>query len=334
MPRRGIEFGCRMLPEHASSGLTIVEQADGQFGKVTIADLDGSRFLWCGTLCHGSSYLEPAAVIAGDRFVPGAVPEASYHVGWLLAVCAHPAGEVLMAGLGAGAGVTALLHEFPDLRLCVVEIDAEVIRLARRHFPLLGRYERDGRLSILHDDIARVVSSARSGGSPRWSIALLDAYRFSAKLYCPATLLSDLRQQADAIWLNLVDEERLMPQVRRSAAALVSAGWAVRTVMPILSSHHGTTYRSGNVLIGSSAIDEAAAQAYTPFSGIEHAHAQQARSIYLATWEHLRRRERERDRGAGITGGSLSDASPGGAEGVAGMLGEPAADELLPLWEP
>ncbi len=254
---------------------------------MTITDAGGIRALWCGPHCHGSAFLAPAAVVGGETCVPGAIPEAAYHLGWILAVGSRPDGHVLMAGLGAGSGATALLHEFPLLRITVVEIDPEIVRLALRHFPLLRRYERDGRVTIVVADIRRYVGAGRPPPAERWSHVLLDAYRHSPTLLCPETLMTALRPSAEALWLNIVEDEDPAAQVRRWSALLREAGWEPRAVMPIVCLESGEECHSGNVLLGTERIDPAAAVARVPFRGDIHRHAEQARQAYLATCDLL-----------------------------------------------
>jgi hypothetical protein len=264
--------------------LEVRERATGRFDELLVADVDGWRGLWSGELCHGSAYLEPQAEIDGCALRPGPVPEASYLLAWLLPALRHRHGSVLMAGLGCGAGITVLLHHFPELRITVAEIDDEVIRLADAHFPLLRHHRERGRVEVVSADIHDLV--ARRSGE-RWSLALLDAYQRDERLYCPQQLLASLRPRVDELWVNVVDDEG-QPRVRRMIERLAAAGWPARTVVPVHGVDDEGEYATDNHLVGTAPLERDALDGFVPFAGCTHARAIQARGSYRAMSRRLR----------------------------------------------
>lgn len=276
---------------HATSGnrqrhrpmllVGVIAEADGQYGHISVRDADGLRSLCCGALCHGSSYLESAGVGVGATHAPGPVPEGSYPLGWSFAALPEPDGHLLMGGLGAGAGVTMLLHEFPELRITVVEIDPVVIRLARAHFPLLDKYVSEQRLSIISADLLEV---AQRFHRPTWSSALIDLYQESSILHCPADLLVALRACTGNVWLNILDGAG-RERVHHSCEVLRAAGWSPRSLIPTVSIHDGLHYQSGNFFLGTAPIDALQARCHRPFADRTDALARSARQHYAGMLE-------------------------------------------------
>lgn len=242
----------------------------GRFGQLSVSDSEGVRSLSCSWACHGSSFLLPAAELAGGRLEPGPVPESDYMLGWLIAAAARPDGHVLMGGLGSGAGPIALAWAFPRLHVTVVEIDPLIVALARRHFPLLGHFEAAGRIAVVEQDVVEHVWQA---GGADWSLACLDAYRDSASLYCPSALLQALHGRAAAVWLNIL-EDAAFDVTRRFADVLIDTGWSPACVLPVNEVPHGIP--RGNVLLGTQAPAMTALRGFQPFGALDHPHARKA----------------------------------------------------------
>lgn len=242
----------------------VLADEPGRFGPLRVVDAAGRREMDCGPACLGASWLEPAFLVEGVAVRPGPLPAANYLLGWLVAAADRPDGHVLMAGLGSGAGPIALAAAFPALRVTVAEIDPAVITLARMHFPLLGHFERQGRITVLAEDIRDTVR--RGDGGP-WSIACLDAFVDDEALDCPPDLLDGLHGLADDLWLNLLDWEDYTA-TRRYGELLEDRGWRPAWRMPI---HDGDDdAMAGNVLLGTRKLHRGRLRHLAPFLHLPH----------------------------------------------------------------
>jgi predicted O-methyltransferase YrrM len=235
-----------------------------------VADFNGVRSLSCDWACHGSAWLEPTVEIADGRYRPGPVPEPGYLVGWLLAAAARPDGHLLMAGLGSGAGLIALAWAFPRLRITVVEIDPEIIRLARGHFPLLGHFERQGNLAVCQGDIQEHVRMSTAGD---WDITCLDAYGNSSEPFCNEGLLLDLHGRTRDVWVNVLDDGQ-PPRLRRFAGLMIDCGWRPRCQIAVHDPDDGEM--CGNILLGTRMPDTYGLRSFRPFADFDHPHALRA----------------------------------------------------------
>jgi spermidine synthase len=81
---------------------------------------------------------------------------------------APTARRVLFIGLGGGSAVKRMWRDFPSLRLHAVEIDPDVVRVARRWFQL----PRDSRLEVTAQDGRRFLQTH----DERWDVIVVDAY--------------------------------------------------------------------------------------------------------------------------------------------------------------
>ena len=222
----------------------ILADEPGLFGQLRVIDEQGRRTLECGPACLGASWLEPGVLVEGTTVLPGPLPAANYLLGWLMAATDRRDERILMAGLGCGAGPIALAAAYPNLHVTVAEIDPTVTALARTYWPLLGHYERQGRITILTEDIRDTVRRASDGP---WSIACLDAFVDDEALVCPPDLLDGLHGLVDDLWLNLLDWEDY-EVARRYGDLLEHHGWPPACLMPI---HDGEDdAMAGNVLLG------------------------------------------------------------------------------------
>ncbi|MCJ8267991.1 MAG: hypothetical protein MJK04_01150, partial [Psychrosphaera sp.] len=148
----------------------ILATAAGLFGEVTVAQTDDRRYLAIEQEREGSFWL-----VDGQ---PGYLPASAYVAGFLPAGCHFNANvtatRALMLGLGAGAGVIALLSNFSRLHITVVEIDPAIIELSCRYFPLLTQYINSGRLSIICQD---AISYVQTHTTTNYDFAILDIYQ-------------------------------------------------------------------------------------------------------------------------------------------------------------
>jgi|GEM_PF-6918301 len=251
----------------------LLERAPGAFGELMICDDADCRSLWCEAQCLGSLYLDPAASCGG----PGPVPEASYVLGWIMAVLPQPRSRVLMGGLGCGAGVVALLHHFPGCQIEVAEIDPVVVRLARRHVPLLQEWEAAGQV-IIH--VEPIEAVAARGGS--WDFALLDCFQYGTEAFVPDSVLTDLRRSCREVWLNVVDDEP-GTRTQRWAARFRAHGWTTPTAIALWQVECGAAYFGGNYLLGTAALAGDLMRGFIPFDDLAGPAVDTAQACFTAT---------------------------------------------------
>jgi hypothetical protein len=129
---------------------TVRLERDGLFGPVGVVDTAEARRFTIRGVLQGASLLRPAAnaVVPSLGQGPGPVTETRYQLAWFVPGQRHPAGRGLMLGLGGGCGVVGLLHQFPDLVMDAVDADPAMVEMAREFHPLVGHYERCGRLRL------------------------------------------------------------------------------------------------------------------------------------------------------------------------------------------
>ena len=120
---------------------------------------DSARYLRFGSSWQGAQWLNDAYS-----------SEFSYPEYFHLAFALRPAiGRVLVIGLGAAMLPKQLLRDYPELKIDVVEIDPEVVRVARRFFGLGA----DRRMRIRIADARRFLADPRT---PRYDFIVVDAY--------------------------------------------------------------------------------------------------------------------------------------------------------------
>jgi SAM-dependent methyltransferase len=166
------------------------------FGPITVLKNAYVQMLMVGDNNQGACYLD-------DAGQPGPIPQSTYMAGWLIAGAQHPTGDVLMIGLGSGTGAVALLDQFPSINVTVVEIDPAVVATASEHFPLLNKYQDEGRLHIVTSDASEHLVEAMQRGD-HWDFACLDAYESNYELHMPDDLLGLLSLCCDALYLNVI----------------------------------------------------------------------------------------------------------------------------------
>ncbi|MFW5750866.1 MAG: spermidine synthase [Planctomycetota bacterium] len=98
--------------------------------------------------------------------------------------------QILIVGLGSGAGAAMLTHHFPNASITIVDIDKVVIEMVRDHYPFLRWLEQQTvpdtvdaptagkpRLRMVHADARLFVRHAEHPDrEPRYDLILLDAY--------------------------------------------------------------------------------------------------------------------------------------------------------------
>lgn len=102
-----------------------------------------------------------------------------------LGVVAHPEpSRVLFIGLGGGSAPKKFLHDYTSLKVVdVVEIDPDVVKVARRYFelpsdPKLQIFAQDGRIFV--EKKAREIAAGRAAA---YDMVIIDAYNASSIPY-------------------------------------------------------------------------------------------------------------------------------------------------------
>lgn len=145
-------------PAVTADGARILYERDTLYHHLRVEDRGDSRFLRFDDSWQSGMYLhDPVAA----RFEYTDV----MHAGWALNPGAR---RVLLVGLGGGSIPKRVLASYPDVRVDVVELDPEVVEVARRFFALPS----DPRLRIFIDDGRRFLRRA----SGPYDLVLLDAY--------------------------------------------------------------------------------------------------------------------------------------------------------------
>lgn len=140
--------------------------------------------------------------LQGSYFTNGDVTPVSanqYHCGWLIAGERHPNDEVLMVGLGSGAGIVALLTNFPMMTCTCVEPLPEVVRTALQAFAPLRDLVDNGRLQIVLNTAEAFLEK-----SERYPLILCDAYQGKDGYICETAYIEKALAKGDAVWLNVI----------------------------------------------------------------------------------------------------------------------------------
>jgi spermidine synthase len=132
--------------------------------------------------------------------------------------------RLLMIGFGGGTLSNYLFRHFPGLEVDAVDIDPEVIRLARKHFevpddPRYRTHAADGRLFV------------ERSGEARWDMIILDAFRgvfvpFHLKTREYYALLAAHLDDTGVVVANLHNATPMYPHDRVTFDAVFPTGYA------------------------------------------------------------------------------------------------------------
>lgn len=127
-------------------------------GRLRVVDRGNQRTLYLGSLPQTTIDLrEPDRLVA--RYIR------YMHLGMVF----RPDSEkVAFLGLGGGAGIRSFHQGYPEMRITAVDIDADVVDVARRYFFV----EEDERLSVVVEDGRRFVTEHEAA----FDQIILDAY--------------------------------------------------------------------------------------------------------------------------------------------------------------
>lgn len=182
----------------------ILENAPGLFGPVSVGRSYPPNTYWMTI----NNEIE-GQVFADQDERPSAIAASRYLYGFIIPAWHFRASHGLMLGLGAGIGAVMLLALFPELSLTVVEIDPEVIRLTRTHFPLVSFYEKQQRLTIIqanaHDYVCR--------SSQKFAFVLVDIFTGDEDSQHNLLLLKNLKTVAPYFMTNIITAESKRPSM-------------------------------------------------------------------------------------------------------------------------
>lgn len=228
---------------------------DGAFGPVVVRDQAEAggmaRQLLIGSEVQG-------ACRCGEDGEPTAVSTSPYTHGWLMAGSQRPAGRALMIGLGSGAGAISLLHNFPDLKLTVVEIDPVVACAALQFFPMLRELQKNDRLELVLEDASKFLSE----GDERWDFGMADAYTGDNACHAPEQMVDMMAKRCDDLWFNVIDRfdgESL-------EGVLLSLGRAKKPATWVFDVHPKMMpWSRRNIIVTSARLDREKALAFQPY---------------------------------------------------------------------
>ncbi|MBC8069552.1 MAG: fused MFS/spermidine synthase, partial [Deltaproteobacteria bacterium] len=148
-----------------AAGERVLEEAKSPYNHIVVAETDQVRTMYF--VVDGTYYIESRL----DRAQPLAL-DLDYTRTMMSGFLVQPAiKRLLMIGFGGGTISNYLFRRFPGLEVDAVDIDGEVIRLARKYFdvphdPRYRTHAADGRLFV-----------ERSDAKARWDMIMLDAFR-------------------------------------------------------------------------------------------------------------------------------------------------------------
>ena len=176
--------------------MKLLHSRQGLFGPITVTQDNDKRYLFINNELQGQVFLDK------KTSEPSLQSASIFADAWLIPAFHNPIAEVLIVGLGAGAGVLHLLNHFPDIKITVVEIDPVMIEVAIKYFPLLNQFK--DRLSIINQDICEFVET----NNKVFNFTCLDAFNGTE---VPAIVERDfyfkLMRFSDELWVNFIGNE-------------------------------------------------------------------------------------------------------------------------------
>lgn len=206
-PRRGLAAGERVL-----------EEAHSAYNHIVVAEQGDLRTMYF--VVDGTYYIESRI----DRSHRASL-DLDYTRTMMAGYLVQPeVRKLLMIGFGGGQLTNYLFHQFPDLEIDAVDIDGEVIRLARKYFdvpddPRYRTHAADGRLFV------------EKAGDTRWDMVMLDAFRgvfvpFHLKTREYYEILRTHMSPAGVAVANLHNATPMYPHDRVTFADVFPTGYA------------------------------------------------------------------------------------------------------------
>jgi hypothetical protein len=201
--------------------MKVLATAASRFGQIAIEEDEDRRWLMIGNELEGGAFLQPSShdVSSDIPLGPGPVSDLPYSLAWLLAGTQHPSGEALMIGLGSGSGAIALLYNFPQLKVTVIEIEPNIIQLASQFFPLIPYYIASGRLQIIAADAASFITQWEK----KFTFAMVDAFSGQGSLILTQQdFYQALIRLSKNLWINYLGvlDESAMQHLEQDLIAL------------------------------------------------------------------------------------------------------------------
>lgn len=184
----------------------ILKTAFGLFGPISVGRNFFPSIYWMAI----NNEIE-GQVYADEDGRPGSIAFSRYFYGFIILAWHFPKSHGLILGLGAGIGATMLLTLFPELKLTVVEIDSQVIQLAREFFPLVSFYEAQERLNIVESSAENYVLQCEQ----KFTFALLDLFSGDEKNDENERLLEKILQISPYFMANIITSEAMRPETPR-----------------------------------------------------------------------------------------------------------------------
>ena len=248
--------------------------ARSDIGMIHVRDNDGARELLIGNQVQGGCHLAPTAASVEPTLTgPGPIPSSRYQAGWLIAGADTPSGQALMLGLGSGSGAIALLSEFPELTLIVVERDPVIVQCALQGFPLLDHYQNLGRLHIVESCAWAYLESVTED----FSMILVDLYLGSNASAHNKELYKLCVARTDKVWVNHIGarDDELTALLDNFDEAGQPVAWMFQCA------ESWDTPGPRNIIVTTSPVDVSAVDSYVPYArNIVVSSATAARSWY------------------------------------------------------
>ncbi len=195
----------------------ILELSNGLFGQISVGETcdfaSSTRWMKIKNEIEGQVFSFPDANFFSTLSSgPGAIAASRYLYAFIIAAWQFANKKGLVLGLGAGAGVIMLLTLFPALSLTVVEIDSQVIRLARSYFPLISFYETQGRLQIIESDAEIYLDQCRDS----FAFTLLDLFSGDEKSHNNLLLINKVLKISLFFMANIITSKTDISIIERS----------------------------------------------------------------------------------------------------------------------
>lgn len=148
----------------------LVYEMETMFSHLDVTEFGDNRSLYLDGLWHSSMNLKDPLDLVIDY-------TEFFHLGMLF----NPdAKNVLFVGGGGFTGPKNFLHVYPDVKIDVIEIDPDVVDIAKKYFGL----QENSRLQVFTDDARKHLSLY----DKKYDLVILDAY---AATYVPYHLMTD-----------------------------------------------------------------------------------------------------------------------------------------------
>lgn len=202
-----------------ATGERVIDEAHSAYNHIVIAESDDFRTMYF--VVDGTYYIESRL----DRRRPLAL-DLDYTRTMMAGFLVRPQiKSLLMIGMGGGTLANYLFRQIPGLEVDAVDIDPDVIRLARAHFevpddPRYRTHAADGRVFV-----------EQASKDKRWDMVILDAFRgvfvpfhLKTREYY-ATLLAHLDPEGVVV-ANLHNATPMYPHDRVTFDAVFPGGYA------------------------------------------------------------------------------------------------------------